>query len=145
MKAIRIFLLVLIIIGIGLLLTQKIWVPKLVNKILSSKKSPVIVIPKIFSKEDAVKVAQQYGMLKGYSGNSLLEMVSLKQAEKTGNGEAWFISDEVSNASTKNCPKKESDPQGGGRVQRVHGNLEMNVRSGVINFKESCGWAIVDY
>ena len=37
MKAIRIFLFVLIIIGIILLLTQKIWVPKLVNQILSSE------------------------------------------------------------------------------------------------------------
>lgn len=34
MKTIRIILLILIIIGIGLLLTQKIWVPKLVNQIL---------------------------------------------------------------------------------------------------------------
>lgn len=34
MKAFRIFLLVLIIIGIGLLATQKIWVPKLVDGIL---------------------------------------------------------------------------------------------------------------
>jgi hypothetical protein len=35
MKLIRIFLLVLIIIGIGLLITQKIWVPKVVAEILS--------------------------------------------------------------------------------------------------------------
>jgi len=35
MKFIRIFLLILIIIGIFLLCTQKIWVPKLVNRILS--------------------------------------------------------------------------------------------------------------
>lgn len=34
-KAIRIFLFVLIIIGIVLLCTQKVWVPKLVDKILS--------------------------------------------------------------------------------------------------------------
>ena len=34
MKFIRIFLLVLIIIGIGLLFTQKTWVPKVVNYIL---------------------------------------------------------------------------------------------------------------
>lgn len=34
MKFIRIFLLVLIIIGIGLLATQKFWVPKLVDKII---------------------------------------------------------------------------------------------------------------
>lgn len=34
MKALRIFLLILIIIGIILLLTQKLWVPLLVDKIL---------------------------------------------------------------------------------------------------------------
>ncbi|MEI6280978.1 MAG: hypothetical protein WCP17_03205 [bacterium] len=38
MKAFRIFLLVLIIIGIIALITQNIWVPKLVNKILLSEK-----------------------------------------------------------------------------------------------------------
>ncbi len=37
MKFIRIFLLVLIIIGLGLLITQKIWVPKLVDKIILSE------------------------------------------------------------------------------------------------------------
>ncbi|MDE2030903.1 MAG: hypothetical protein KGI58_01425 [Patescibacteria group bacterium] len=36
MKFIRIFLLILIIIGTGLLLTQKIWVPKFVNIILKN-------------------------------------------------------------------------------------------------------------
>ena len=39
-KTIRIFLLVLIIIGIILLFTQKVWVPKLVNSILASETSP---------------------------------------------------------------------------------------------------------
>lgn len=34
MKAVRIFLLILIIIGLGLIFTQGLWVPKLVNKIL---------------------------------------------------------------------------------------------------------------
>lgn len=37
MKFIRIFLLVLIIIGVGLLITQNIWVPKLVNHILAAE------------------------------------------------------------------------------------------------------------
>ncbi|MFA6056209.1 MAG: hypothetical protein WC769_12640 [Thermodesulfovibrionales bacterium] len=37
MKKIRVFLLVLIIIGVGLLVTQKIWVPKIVDKILKSE------------------------------------------------------------------------------------------------------------
>jgi len=46
MKTIRIILLVLIIIGIILIFTQKIWVPKLVAEILSSETSeqPVIKI-----------------------------------------------------------------------------------------------------
>jgi len=35
LKFIRIFLLVLIIIGLGLIFTQKTWVPKLVDKIIS--------------------------------------------------------------------------------------------------------------
>jgi hypothetical protein len=34
MKIIRIFLFVLIVIGIGLLFTQKIWIPKLVDQII---------------------------------------------------------------------------------------------------------------
>jgi len=48
-KALRIFLLVLIVIGIVLLFTQKIWVPKLVNRILLSEtpqqQTPKILIP----------------------------------------------------------------------------------------------------
>jgi hypothetical protein len=38
-KKLRIFLLILIIIGIALLLTQKFWVPRLVNQIISSEAS----------------------------------------------------------------------------------------------------------
>ncbi len=38
MKGIRIFLLILIILGIIALITQKFWVPKLVDKIISSQK-----------------------------------------------------------------------------------------------------------
>lgn len=45
MKKIRIFLLILIIIGLAALATQKIWVPKLVSNILSSEQIPVIVQP----------------------------------------------------------------------------------------------------
>ena len=45
MKIIRIFLLVLIIIGIIALATQKIWVPQLVNKIISSENISVVVPP----------------------------------------------------------------------------------------------------
>lgn len=43
MKAFRIFLLILIIIGLALIFTQKIWVPKLVDQILSSEKIPVVI------------------------------------------------------------------------------------------------------
>jgi len=45
LKVIQIFLLVLIIVGIGLLATQKIWVPKLVEYILSTEESLVTQIP----------------------------------------------------------------------------------------------------
>jgi hypothetical protein len=45
MKFIRIFLLVLIVIGIGLIATQKTWVPKVVDKILESENKPVVVNP----------------------------------------------------------------------------------------------------
>ena len=43
MKTVRIFLLVLIVIGIVLLFTQNIWVPKLVDKILLYESTPVVL------------------------------------------------------------------------------------------------------
>lgn len=45
MKTIRIFLLVLIIIGVGLLFTQKIWVPKVVDYILQSEATTTLATP----------------------------------------------------------------------------------------------------
>ena len=45
MKFIRIFLLVLIIIGIGLLFTQKFWVPPLVSWILNTENAAPIGAP----------------------------------------------------------------------------------------------------
>jgi hypothetical protein len=46
MKTIRIILLILIIVGLILIFTQKLWVPKLVDEILSSEnfQQPVIKI-----------------------------------------------------------------------------------------------------
>jgi hypothetical protein len=44
MKFIRIFLLILIIIGIGLLLTQNLWVPPLVSWILGNEKSTSVSV-----------------------------------------------------------------------------------------------------
>lgn len=44
MKTIRIILLILIIIGFGALATQRIWVPKLVNRILLSENTPVVIL-----------------------------------------------------------------------------------------------------
>ena len=41
MKTVRIFLFVLILVGIALLCTQNIWVPKLVNYILLTQNAPV--------------------------------------------------------------------------------------------------------
>jgi hypothetical protein len=43
MKTIRIILFILIIIGLGLLATQKLWVPKLVDKIVKSEQSSISV------------------------------------------------------------------------------------------------------
>ncbi|MDQ3075933.1 MAG: META domain-containing protein [bacterium] len=43
-KFIRIFLLVLIIVGLGLLVTQKMWVPKLVDRITSSENTPPVLV-----------------------------------------------------------------------------------------------------
>jgi hypothetical protein len=43
MKTIRIILLILIIIGIGLLATERIWVPKLVDYIISSEVQPIVI------------------------------------------------------------------------------------------------------
>ena len=47
MKAIRIFLLILIVIGIGLLITQKSWVPILVDKILKYENITIFPIPEV--------------------------------------------------------------------------------------------------
>ena len=50
MKKFRIFLLILIVIGIALICTQKFWVPKLVDKILQSEKVPRLSKPSEASK-----------------------------------------------------------------------------------------------
>lgn len=46
-KTIQIFLLVLILVGLGLLFTQKMWVPKLVDYILSKEQKPVVFNPQV--------------------------------------------------------------------------------------------------
>lgn len=43
MKTVRVILPILIILGIGLLVTQAHWVPSLVNEILSHEQAPVVV------------------------------------------------------------------------------------------------------
>src|SRR5437868_2373053 len=43
MKVIRIILLILIVLGVGLLVTRAYWVPPLVNGILSHEQAPVVV------------------------------------------------------------------------------------------------------
>lgn len=45
MKAIRVILLILIVLGLGLLVTQAYWVTPLVNEILSHESAPVVVPP----------------------------------------------------------------------------------------------------
>lgn len=49
MKTTRIILLILIIIGLGLLATEKIWVPKLVNRILEHEGIEVTAFPTVSS------------------------------------------------------------------------------------------------
>lgn len=51
-KFIRIFLLVLIIIGIGLLLTQKMWVPRLVDAIIGPENIQTIPTPPLIVGND---------------------------------------------------------------------------------------------
>jgi len=48
-KFIRVFLLVLIIIGLGLLATQKIWIPKVVEMILKSENHESLIVPTLTS------------------------------------------------------------------------------------------------
>ncbi len=55
MKFIHVFLFVLIIIGLGLLATQQMWVPKLVEKIMQYEEGPVVVTPEKVSLEMPVK------------------------------------------------------------------------------------------
>jgi hypothetical protein len=61
-KFIRIFLLVLIIIGVAALATQKFWVPRLVNKIISSEvsKQPIKTVSLLtadqIAKMDLIKI-----------------------------------------------------------------------------------------
>ena len=43
-KFVRIFLLILIVTGVGLLVTQKIWVPKLVDRIVMSENNNITTI-----------------------------------------------------------------------------------------------------
>ncbi|MFZ2252950.1 MAG: hypothetical protein WAW13_02110 [Minisyncoccia bacterium] len=57
MRVVQISLLILILIGIGLLVTQKVWVPKLVEYILSGETNTVVpVITEVFPKEESVVV-----------------------------------------------------------------------------------------
>ena len=83
MKAIRIFLLTLIIIGIGLLITQKFWVPKLVDHILKSENnSPVeqnmTVSNQVIKWQTYTNTKYSYGF--SYPSNS--ELVTYGEAGK---------------------------------------------------------------
>jgi hypothetical protein len=56
MKAVRIFLFILIIIGISLLLTQKFWVPKLIDRILLSENTSQSLYINELQKTDLIRV-----------------------------------------------------------------------------------------
>jgi hypothetical protein len=89
MKFIRIFLLVLIIVGIVALATQKIWVPKLVNKILSSEE--ITVLPPITQPNVTLTDGRQCYVyshdatpLAPYTVNEFLD-ITIKGTNVTGN------------------------------------------------------------
>ena len=93
MKTIRIILLVLIIIGIAALATQKIWVPKLVNKIISSENIPVVLPPVVQPNITLVDGRQCYTYnhdattSEPYTVNELLDItISGKKVEGTKTG-----------------------------------------------------------
>ena len=67
-KLVRIFLLVLIIIGVGLLATQKIWVPKLVEIILKNEKNSSMVYTD--NKNNLSEVAPNFNDIFAVSGMS---------------------------------------------------------------------------
>lgn len=68
MKAIRIFLFILIIVGIIALITQKIWVPKLVDKILLSETALVDnQIPATSNIQEIVNIDNMTKGLEGFS------------------------------------------------------------------------------
>lgn len=81
MKTLRIILLILIIIGLGLLLTQKFWVPKLVDKILSLENTPTITQVGTGVKKDNIGKIDTTNW-KTYSDS--LAGVSLKYPENFG-------------------------------------------------------------
>jgi hypothetical protein len=59
-KFIRIFLLVLIVIGIGLLTTQKIWVPKVVDMILKSENKQSVYVSDTQNKSASTGVSTHF-------------------------------------------------------------------------------------
>ena len=73
MKITRIILFILIIIGIGLLATQKIWVPKLVNIILKSEN---ISTPENIPESQTASLCYLYhkGTDRGFSDDFSLNM-----------------------------------------------------------------------
>ena len=84
MKFIRIFLLVLIIIGIVLLCTQKFWVPKLVDKILSPENIPIVAPIDTGNSSEKVNLIRLYTPLPNQAISSPL----IIKGEASG---SWFF------------------------------------------------------
>ena len=72
MKAFRIFLLILIIIGIVLIFTQNIWVPKLVNRIISSEISQQQVLKSTIPTPGQISITTQKINEENFSGTTVV-------------------------------------------------------------------------
>lgn len=86
MKTIRIFLLILIIIGIALLLTEKLWVPKLVDKIIAREFPQQVTTPSIIPisiTTENLKEKNFSGTISRISGTSPLAVKMREYIDKT--------------------------------------------------------------
>ncbi len=84
MKVIRILLLVLIIIGIVALATQKIWVPRLVAKIISYENIPIVIPPVIQPNVTLIDGQQCYMYNHDATSNEPYSVIELLDITITG-------------------------------------------------------------
>ncbi|MBI3888701.1 DUF3298 domain-containing protein [Candidatus Nomurabacteria bacterium] len=104
MKTLRIFLLILIIIGIGLLLTQKSWVPKLVDFIIShDTPEKEVVLKPTPKKEEAnsITITSQKITEENFTGTAAVISGSSPLATKMQNYIDGVVSDFRKDANTE--------------------------------------------